>query len=96
MGKYKTAVKALADAYNYFDTDFLKKLRDDIERSYLRGSDTFILMDNIDNGMDQLLYCWLVMMYGDYGVSPRVGWINDMKEAVKWLDEFMEGWEDGN
>lgn len=93
MGKYKTAVKALADAYNYFDTDFLKKLRDDIERSYLRGSDTFILMDNIDNGMDQLIYCWLVMMYGDYGASPRVGWITDMKGAVKWLDEFMEGWE---
>lgn len=96
MGKYKTAVRALADTYKYFEGGFLKKLRGDIEKSYLRGSENFILMDSIDNGMDQLMYSWLVMMYGDYGTSPRCGWITDMKGAVKWLDEFMEDWKDGD
>lgn len=91
MGKYKSAIRALSDAYNYFDDGFLKKLRDDIEKNYLRGSDVYMLINTIDNGMDQLIYCWLVMMFGDYGTSPRVGWITDMKGAVKWLDEFMEG-----
>lgn len=100
MGKYKNAIRALADTYNYFDDGFLKKLRDDIEKTYLRGNDSFF-QGFIDNGMDQLIYSWLVMMYGDYGTSPRGGWIIDMKGAVKWLDEFMEDWKkedkpDGN
>ena len=94
IGKYKSAIRALADTYNYFDNGFLKQLRNDIEKAYLRGNDSFF-KGFIDNGMDQLLYSWLVMMYGDYGISPR-GWITDMKGAVKWLDEFMEDWKDGD
>ena len=95
MGKYKASIRALADTYNYFDDGFLKKLRDDIEKSYLRGNDTFF-MGFIDNGMDQLIYSWLVIMYGDYGTSPHGGWITDMNGAVKWLDEFMEDWKHGD
>ena len=96
MGKYKIAIRALADTYRYFDDGFLKKLRDDMEKTYLRGGDPFFCHVNIDNGMDQLIYSWLVMMYGDYGTSPSGGWIDDMKGAVKWLDEFMEDWKYGD
>lgn len=92
MGKYKSAIRALADTYNYFDNGFLKKLHDDIEKTYLRGNDSYF-MGFIDNGMDQLIYSWIVMMYGNYGTSPSGGWITDMKGAVKWLDEFMEDWK---
>ena len=94
MGKYKSAIKALSDTYNYFGSSFLLKLREDIYKDNLRGNDTYVLSTPIDNGMDQLIYSWLVMMYGDYGTSPRYGWITDMKGAVKWLDEFMDYWKD--
>lgn len=92
MGKYKNAIRALADTYNYFDDGFLFNLRDALYISYLRNEESFIITD-LDDGMEQLLYSWLVMMYGDYGTSPRGGWITDMKGAAKWLDEFMEDWK---
>ena len=92
MGKYKFAVKALSDTYEYFNDGWLPKLRDDIEKSWLRNEECFFA-GIIDNGMDQLLYSWLVMMYGDYETSPRGGWITDMLGAVKWLDKFMEDWK---
>lgn len=92
MGKYKSAVKALSYTYEYFNDGYLQKLRNDIEKSWLRNEECFVA-GVIDNGMDQLIYSWLVMMYGDYGTSPRGGWITDMRGAVKWLDEFMEDWK---
>lgn len=90
--RYESAVRALSDTYNYFDDGFLPKLRDDLYKAYLRNDDSFSLFD-IDEGMEQLLYSWLVMMFGDYGTSPRVGWITHMSEAVAWLDEFMKDWQ---
>ena len=37
MGKYKAAIRALADTYQYFDDGFLQKLRDDTYKFHLRG-----------------------------------------------------------
>ena len=42
MGKYKYVIKALSDTYNYFNDGFLKKLRDDMEKTYLCGGDNFL------------------------------------------------------
>lgn len=92
MGKYKSAVKALADTYEYFDDGFLKRIHESMSIALSIDASTYQCND-IDNGMDQLIYCWLIMMYGDYGTSPRGGWITDIKGALKWLDEFMEGWK---
>lgn len=93
MGKYKSAIIALTDTYYYFDDGFLPKLRDDLYKAYLRNEDSFIIC-NLNDGMEQLLYSWLVMMYGDYGTSPRGGWITNMAGAVTWLDEFMKDWKE--
>ena len=90
--RYRSGIVALADTYNYFDDGFLPKLRDDLYKSYLRNEECFINTDLKDE-MEELLYSWLVMMYGDYEISPQVGWITDMRGAVKWLDEFMEDWK---
>lgn len=80
MGKYKAAIRALADIY----------------KEHLRGNESYVIKQFPDNGMDTLIYSWLIMMYGDYGTSPRVGWLTNLPGAVKWLDEFMEDWKNGN
>lgn len=33
----------------------------------------------------QALWVFAVSMFGDYGVSPRVGWIEDVKGFHKWI-----------
>lgn len=35
-----------------------------------------------------LFWEWLVLMYGDYGTSPRMGWI--IPENVKPLKDFLQ------
>lgn len=96
MGKYKSMFRALSATYNYFDDGFILKLRDDIYKKSSEGSKTYVIEEFPENGMDTLIYSWLVMMCGDYGTSPKVGWIEDLPGAVKFLTEFMEGWKDGN
>lgn len=36
----------------------------------------------------------LVMMFGDYGTSPRSGWIEDVDGAIAWLKGRRKYWED--
>lgn len=33
----------------------------------------------------------LVCMYGDFGVSPRAGWIDDLEGALHFIEELKEG-----
>lgn len=48
------------------------------------------------NDMDMFIWSMLVLAYGDYGTSPRSGWITDFSDydmfIDKLLDTIMEGW----
>ena len=43
--------------------------------------------NNSDEAQKQLVWMMCVLMFGDYGSSPRFGWIND----VEGFREFIEG-----
>jgi len=45
--------------------------------------------DNINEGL-QLLWMMCVLMYGDYGTSPRYGWINRWDECRQFLLDITE------
>ena len=53
------------------------------------------------DNMAQMLWMILVMKFGDYGVSPRVGWIDDTDGAARfireqiartWVEEDTSSW----
>ena len=42
------------------------------------------------DGELQLFYAWLVVMYGDYGINPQNGWIEDLVGCLKFIDGFQD------
>lgn len=36
----------------------------------------------------------LVLMFGNYGTSPRGGWLEDAEGAVQWLKEMRKYWDE--
>ncbi len=40
----------------------------------------------------QLIWSLTVCIFGDYGVSPRVGWIERKEDALRFLRKLMLGW----
>ena len=50
--------------------------------------DLGILSDDADSP-DRILWSTLVMEFGDYGTSPRYGWINKTQRAIDCLEEFF-------
>lgn len=45
----------------------------------------------IDYTLEALLTC-LVLMFGDYGVNPEHGWVDDIDEAIAYLESMREYW----
>lgn len=43
-----------------------------------------------DNEGAQFIWGMLVLMFGDYGVSPRVGWLNTTKDLISFLEDMQE------
>lgn len=39
---------------------------------------------------NNFLYQILVILYGDYGTSPRSGWIDNTEDAIKLLNKIKE------
>lgn len=46
------------------------------------------LSDNPDN-YDRIIWSIIVLKYGDYGTSPRFGWIESVHEAKIYLKELL-------
>lgn len=42
--------------------------------------------------IDLLLSC-LILMFGDYGTSPRYGWIEQVDNALNWLRYVRMYWQ---
>lgn len=43
---------------------------------------------DINEGLNQI-WCMLVLMFGDYGTSPRVGWLNPTTELIQFLEDVV-------
>ena len=74
---------------------------DDIVRSLLKHISSFHENETIlspkglkygDEGetVEAILWFLLVCMFGDYGTSPRFGWVTDRNGAVKFLQGLIE------
>ena len=50
--------------------------------------------DEIDWGYHQLQVLWMiaVWLFGDYGTSPRFGWIDDVDGFRKWCLDITRTW----
>ena len=38
----------------------------------------------------EMVWMYLVLCFGDYGTSPRSGWIEDLEGYKKWFEELEE------
>ena len=59
------------------------------------GCDSF---DSDDDEQLQVLWMIAVVLFGDYGTSPRYGWIEQIDEFRQWCSDITETWrasEDG-
>lgn len=43
-----------------------------------------------DYGALQIIWMMCVCMFGDYGTSPRFGWVTDWHECRKFLEKICE------
>lgn len=50
--------------------------------------DLGILSNNVDSP-DRILWSTLVVEFGDYGTSPRFGWISKTQRAVDCFEQFF-------
>lgn len=69
--------------------DIYEKLKSSTEISYITRPEKW--REKEGYGVDELcgiFWSWLVMMFGDYGTSPRFGWID--KENTKYLIEVFD------
>lgn len=74
----------------------LEKLKDYIEENkkskHVDYPDHILKYDV--NSIDGILWSTLVVMFGEYGTSPRFGWIDEVGECLYFLDWFIKLFED--
>ena len=44
----------------------------------------------IRDAVGENLWCFLVELYGEYGVTLRSGWISDKKGFINFIEQFKE------
>lgn len=76
-------IYGIAIVCNYYCLDdTLTEWRDNVEM-YYRGNDN-------KNEVEFVIWSILVGMFGDWGTSPRSGWIVKPKECKMFLQELIE------
>lgn len=86
----KTAM-ALSRAcwYDGFET-FLLIVARDMKKVMNEGAKHhYIYSYNLSGSAERLLWSMLVLMFGDYGTSPRTGWIADMTGCIEFIEFFV-------
>ena len=76
--------------------EWLKKLRDDMERHLKDGEDIYICPFNYTEWHTEhhTIYMLLAGMFGDWGTSIRGGWIEDIEGCIKFIDAICKkSWE---
>lgn len=80
----KEIIRAMVDSYGYNrDNEYMIKVCEEVKKRLKEEAD---ITDWTDEG--NIIYGTLVCLYGDYGTSPRVGWLYD--EDKKIVDEIIE------
>ena len=83
---YISCIKVLngiTGAYSYNIDD------DAMELLYLELIDRFKRKDCVWTEEGNIVYGTMVILFGEYGTSPRSGWFNDeaiVKDCVRWLE----------
>lgn len=73
--------------------DILLKLKEDITNS---EGETYSKLkykyDEFSNNQFEIFWMMLVLMYGDYGTSPRSGWLNmeNKNEIISFIDQITK------
>ena len=73
--------------------DILLKLREDIinseDKTYSKLKYKY---DEFSNNQFEIFWMMLVLMYGDYGTSPRSGWLNmeNKNEIISFIDQITK------
>ena len=49
-----------------------------------------INLEIYDIAQEHFIYMLLVLLYGNYGTSPRFGWIDDTEGAAAFLDDLLK------
>lgn len=77
--------------------DILLKLKEDITNSegetYSKLKDDLkYKYDEFSNNQFEIFWMMLVLMYGDYGTSPRSGWLNmeNKNEIISFIDQITK------
>lgn len=86
----RTTLKAIFDSYYYNRSVYhMIELCKEIEARINKKD-----VEWTDDG--DIIYGILVLLYGDYGTSPRSGWMSDMyKENIKiWLNEIIDDYKE--
>ena len=76
---YNGYEQQIKDIYEYIK-------QEEVTASY--PHDLGILSDDADSP-DRILWSVLVMEYGNYGTSPRFGWINKTQRAIDCFEQFI-------
>lgn len=83
-------------SYNGYDEKIMqiyKYLKENADKSQVPYPDW--LSDDAD-APDRILWSVLVMLDGDYGTSPRYGWIDRPKSAIERMARFAADVKGGN
>ena len=46
------------------------------------------------NSQEEFIYMICVQLFGEYGCSPRTGWIEDLEGFHNFIDKFIEHYEE--
>lgn len=94
--RYKRLINALCMVIHYnTNDDFLEEFTRDLHvygENYVPAFTKFTVKEC---PISWVLWQLIVCMYGDYGVSPRAGWITDLSGAISFLEELNGGEKSG-
>ena len=83
--------------------NFTKAFFTALEYNWLYKDTLLTIKRGLENGNTQqtsynidecFMWSILVCMFGDYGTSPRSGWIVNVKECIEFIDKNLKGGED--
>lgn len=86
----KTAM-ALSTAcwYDGYNT-FLLIVAEDMKKCINEGAKrNYMYTDTFSGSAERLLWSMLVIMFGDYGTSPRSGWVDDIEGCIEFIEFFV-------
>lgn len=58
---------------------------------HIYGENYHLVVTYEENPVMWVLWQIIICMYGDYGVSPRAGWITNLSGAIRFLEELKGG-----